>query len=127
MKSIQKPCHLLNPKNYSDKYLGHKIHCDQNRKSGMFGVVHVCALDGFSSKLVGHGIIVRKINLVINEEAYRLMITFFIYKDNVYFGFFKYFEVSYSLRNSLRCNIKSLKLSLLKIKFKFTKFPSENN
>ena len=43
----------LNPKVYNGIYFGHKIYYDQNEKLGMFGVVHVCALDGFSGKIVG--------------------------------------------------------------------------
>ena len=50
----------------------------------MFGVVHVCALDGFFNKMVRHAIMARENNLVIYEDVYRLMITFFIYKDNVF-------------------------------------------
>ena len=69
---------------------------------GMFGVVHVCARDGFSYKIVGHATMARKNNLVLYEEVYRLMITFFIYK---------YFDVFNSLfGNSLQCNIKSSQL-----------------
>ena len=33
----------LNPKVYSTKYFGDKIHYDQNEKLRMFGFVHVCA------------------------------------------------------------------------------------
>ena len=50
----------------------------------MYGVVHVCALDGFSGKIVGHATMARKKNLLICEKVFRLMITFFIYKDNVF-------------------------------------------
>ena len=71
----------LNPKVYNAEYFGHKIHYDQNEKLGMFGVVHVCARDGFSGKIVGHATMARKSNLVIYEEIYRLMITFSIYKN----------------------------------------------
>ena len=99
----------LNVKVYNAKYFGHKIHYDQNKKSGMFGVAHVCALDGFSGKIVGHATTARKNKLLIYEEVFRLMITFFIHKDDV-FGFLKYFEVSYSPRNSLQCNIKASQL-----------------
>ena len=51
---------------------------------GMFGVVHVFAQDGFSGNVVGHATMPRKINLVLYEEMYRLMIIFFIDKDNVF-------------------------------------------
>ena len=33
----------LNPKVYSTKYFGDKIHYDQNEKLRVFGFVHVCA------------------------------------------------------------------------------------
>ena len=56
------------------------IHYDQNKKSGMFGVAHVCALDGFSGKIVGHATTARKNKLLIYEEVFSLMITFFIHK-----------------------------------------------
>ena len=41
----------LNPKVCTADYFGHKIHYDQNKKLGMYGVVHVCALDGYSRKI----------------------------------------------------------------------------
>ena len=50
----------------------------------MLGVVHMCTRDGFSDKIVGHATMDRKNNLVIYEEIHRLMITFFIYKDNLF-------------------------------------------
>ena len=45
----------------------------------MVGVVHVCARDGCSGKVVGHATMARKNKLVIYQKVYRLMITFFIY------------------------------------------------
>ena len=72
----------LNSKIYNAKYFGHKIHYD--KKQGMSGVVHVCTHDGFSGKVVGHATMARKNNLVIYEEEYKLMITFFIFKDNLF-------------------------------------------
>ena len=71
----------LNPKVYNAEYFDHKIHYDQNEKLGIFGVVHVCARDEFSGKIVGHATMARKSNLVIYEEIYRLMITFSVYKN----------------------------------------------
>ena len=62
----------LNPKVYNAEHFGHKIYYDQNEKLGTFGVVHVCARDGFSSKIVRHATMAR---------IYRLMITFSIYKN----------------------------------------------
>ena len=74
----------LNPKIYNAEYFGHKIHYDQNEKLGMFGIVHVCAQDGFSGKADGHATMARKSNLVMYEEIHRLMITFFTYKNDVF-------------------------------------------
>ena len=51
---------------------------------GMFGVVHVCVRDGFFGKIVGHAAMARKNNLVPYEEVCTLMITFYIYKDNLF-------------------------------------------
>ena len=45
---------------------------------------HKCALDGFSGKIVGYAAMARKKTLLIYEKVFRLMITFFIYKDNIF-------------------------------------------
>ena len=50
----------LNPKVYNAEYFSHKICYDQIEKLGMFGVVHVCARDGFSGKIVGYATMARK-------------------------------------------------------------------
>ncbi|XP_068683153.1 uncharacterized protein [Montipora foliosa] len=39
---------LTNPIPYAAEYFGHKLHIDQNEKLVMYGVVHVCAIDGQS-------------------------------------------------------------------------------
>ena len=51
---------LLNPKVCNGKIFVDKIHYDQNEKLGIFRVVHVCAQNGFSGKIVGHAKIARK-------------------------------------------------------------------
>jgi len=51
--------------------MGHKLHLDQNEKLGMFGVTHVLAIDGFSSKIVADSTMPIKNNLVIYKEVYR--------------------------------------------------------
>ena len=55
---------LLNPKVCNGKMFVDEIHYDQNEKLGIFRVVHVCAQNGFSGKIVGHAKIARKNNLV---------------------------------------------------------------
>ena len=37
---------MLNPHPYFAEYSGHKLHADQNEKLIMYGVTHVCAVDG---------------------------------------------------------------------------------
>ena len=54
---------------YNAKYFGDKIHYNQNEKMEIFGVVHVCARDGFSGKTVGHAAMARKNNLVPYEKV----------------------------------------------------------
>ena len=44
---------LLNPAPYRADYFGHKVHIDQNEKLVMFGVTHICGIDGYSGKIVG--------------------------------------------------------------------------
>ena len=54
--------------------MGHKLHLDENEKLGMFGVTHVLAIDGFSSKMVAESTMPVKNNLVIYEEVYRQVV-----------------------------------------------------
>ncbi|XP_034091495.1 uncharacterized protein LOC117559009 [Gymnodraco acuticeps] len=61
----------LNPVPYTAAYVGHKLHMDQNEKLVMFGVTHVLAIDGFSSKIVGRSTMPVKNNLTIYNEVYR--------------------------------------------------------
>ena len=62
----------LNPKQYKADYFGHKIHVDQNEKLVMYGVVHVCARDGFSGMVVGYCTMPVKSNIIIYDELFRL-------------------------------------------------------
>ncbi len=43
----------INPVPYRADYFGHKLHIDQNEKLVMFGVTHICGIDGYSGKIVG--------------------------------------------------------------------------
>ena len=61
---------MTNPLPYHADYFGQKIHIDQNEKIVMFGATHVCAIDGFSGKLVGFAIMPRKNNIIIYEHLY---------------------------------------------------------
>ena len=46
----------MNPIPYQGDYFGHKLHVDQNEKLVFYGVVHVCATDGYSGKIVSHAL-----------------------------------------------------------------------
>jgi hypothetical protein len=67
----------LNPTPYCAKYFGDKLHIDQNEKLVMFGLTHVCAIDGFSSKIVGHVILPIKNNVLIYNHLYMYVIVLF--------------------------------------------------
>ena len=62
---------LLNPIPYSAVYFGHKLHVDQNEKLVMYGVTHVCAVDGYSGKIVGFISMPIKNNVEIYTHLYR--------------------------------------------------------
>jgi len=61
----------INPVPYTASYFGDKVHIDQNEKMILYGVTHVCALDGFSGKIVGFISMLVKSNTVIYEKLYR--------------------------------------------------------
>jgi len=61
----------INPIPYTAHYFGEKLHVDQNEKLIAFGVTHVCAVDGFSGKIVGFISMPVKSNTIIYEKLYR--------------------------------------------------------
>ena len=65
---------LLNPAPYRSQYFGEKLHIDQNEKMIMFGVTHICAVDGHSGKIVAFAIMPIKNNVVIYEHIYMYVI-----------------------------------------------------
>ncbi|XP_068747843.1 uncharacterized protein [Montipora capricornis] len=64
----------LNPIPYQADYFGHKLHVDQNEKLVMYGVVHVCATDGYSGKVVSHALMPVKNNLLIYDNIFRSVV-----------------------------------------------------
>ena len=60
-----------NPIPYQAEYFGHKLHLDQNEKLAMYGVTHVCAIDGYSAKVISHALMPVKNNLLIYDHVYR--------------------------------------------------------
>lgn len=61
----------VNPIPYTAAYFGEKLHIDQNEKLIMYGVTHVCAIDGFSGKIVGFVSMAVKNNSIIYEKLYK--------------------------------------------------------
>lgn len=61
----------LNPIPYRADYFGQKLHGDQNEKLVMFGVTHICAIDGYSGKIVGFLSIPVKNNIEIYCHMFR--------------------------------------------------------
>ena len=55
----------------SARYFGEKLHIDQNEKLIAFGVTHVCAVNGFSGKIIGFISMPVKSNSIIYEKLYR--------------------------------------------------------
>lgn len=52
LRSTRTECQT-NPIIYCAEYFGHKLHIDQNKKLVMYGVTHICAIDGYSGMIVG--------------------------------------------------------------------------
>ena len=61
---------LINPISYRSDYFSEKLHVDQNEKLIMYGVTHVCAIDGHSGRIVGFITMPIKNNKVIHEQLY---------------------------------------------------------
>ncbi len=61
----------MNPVPYRADYFGHKLHIDQNEKLVMFGVTHICAVDGYSGKIVGFITMPVKNNVEIYTHLFR--------------------------------------------------------
>ena len=59
-----------NPVPYIARYFGEKVHIDQNEKLIMFGTTHICAIDGFSGKIVAFCSMPIKNNVAIYEFIY---------------------------------------------------------
>ena len=59
---------MLNPPVYQASYYGKKLNLDQNEKLVMYGVTHVVAVDGYSSKIVGFITIPRKNSIMIYDR-----------------------------------------------------------
>ena len=57
-----------NPIPYRANYFGEKLHIDQNEKLVMFGLTHICAIDGFSGKIVGFVVLPLKNNAMIYQQ-----------------------------------------------------------
>ena len=60
----------INPIPYKARYFGEKLHIDQNEKLTMFGMTHVCAIDGYSGMIVGFVMMPVKNNITIYEHLY---------------------------------------------------------
>jgi len=59
-----------NPQPYTAEYHGHKLHMDQNEKLVNYGLVHVCAIDGFSRFIPSFACMPTKNNVLIYEHVY---------------------------------------------------------
>ena len=66
----------INPVPYYAQYYGHKLHIDQNEKLDQFGVTHVAAADGYSSKLVGIVTMPIENPILIYDLLYRLVLKY---------------------------------------------------
>lgn len=66
----QRSVHSTHPVVYTARYFGEKVHIDQNEKLILFGVTHICAVDGYSGKIVAFCSMPVKNNISIYEHIY---------------------------------------------------------
>lgn len=62
-----------NPIPYRADYFGQKLHIDQNEKLQMYGVTHVCGVDGHSRMIVGFLMMSIKNNVEMYDGLYWLV------------------------------------------------------
>ena len=60
-----------NPSPYYAEYYGHKLNMDQNEKLVMYGVTHVCCIDGYSRYIPACSCMSKKNNFIIYNEIFR--------------------------------------------------------
>ena len=63
-----------NPKPYCASHFGGKIRIDQNEKLVMFGITHICAIDGYSGKIVGLSACLLKYMSICSGESFRVYV-----------------------------------------------------
>jgi hypothetical protein len=63
----QNTTNRTNPRPYFARYFGHKLHLDQNEKLVMYGVTHVIAIDGYSSKIIKYITLPVKNNIIYDK------------------------------------------------------------
>ena len=81
----QNSTNRLNAVPYLARYYGHKLHLDQNEKLAMFGVTHVLAVDGYSSKIVCHCTFPVTLSILIQTKLWFTTFTIFIqYSHSLY-------------------------------------------
>ena len=70
-----------NPLPYSAQYFGHKLHIDQNEKLVMYGVTHVCSIDGYSRYIPAFSCMLVKNNFIIYDEIFRYIFYSILFYD----------------------------------------------
>ena len=65
----------INPCPYIANYYGEKLHIDQNEKLVAFGVTHVCAIDGFTGRIMALCSMPVKNNVIIYEHVFLLVLS----------------------------------------------------
>lgn len=93
---------LLNPIPYSAAYFGEKLHIDQNEKLVLYGVTHVCAVDGFSGKIIGFVSMAVKSNEIIYDKLYRYESTILFQPVPLNFVYYRDIVTTYGLWDQLR-------------------------
>ena len=85
---------MTNPGTYQADYFGQKLHIDQNEKNVMFRAMHICAVEGFSRKIVAFTTMpIKTTTLFTRECIYRYYVTH--YKYNTCYIYCTYYHLMY--------------------------------
>ena len=85
---------MTNPGTYQADYFGQKLHIDQNKKNVMFRAMHLCAVEGFSCKIVAFTTMPIKTTTRFTRQCiYRYYVRH--YKYNTCYMYFTYYHLMY--------------------------------
>ena len=120
---------VTNPVPYRAEYFGEKLHIDQNEKLVMFGATHVCAIDGYSGRIVGFVSMPIKSNQIIYQHLYLYVNSEKLYQNSSFEPFLidRTIVKEFGLWDQLRVDMGTEWLLMLFVNEKLAHFRNRND